>query len=91
MAADGCPVWRMEFISQPALIGNIPIKTCAESHLVKQHAWRSAPRCEEGERPVRHWLLLGAGLLILAGCGTVEGLGKDIADVARWSRGQISR
>jgi predicted small secreted protein len=46
---------------------------------------------EDGERPVRHWLLLGAGLLILAGCGTVEGLGKDISDMARWSRGQISR
>ena len=40
---------------------------------------------------MRHWLLLVAGLLVLAGCGTVEGLGKDISDVARWSRGQLSR
>jgi predicted small secreted protein len=36
-------------------------------------------------------VLLLAGLLVLTGCGTVEGLGKDISDVARWSRGQLSR
>lgn len=40
---------------------------------------------------MRRWVLLVASLLALTGCGTVEGLGKDISDVARWSRGQISR
>lgn len=48
-------------------------------------------KTRQEKTPVRHWLLLVAGLLMLTGCGTVEGLGKDISDVARWSRGQISR
>jgi hypothetical protein len=34
-------------------------------------------RCEtmQERKPVRHWLLLVAGLLMLTGCGTVEGRG----------------
>jgi len=29
--------------------------------------------------------------LILVGCGTVSGIGKDLQDSAEWTRGKISK
>ena len=35
--------------------------------------------------------LLVAGLLVLAGCGTLAGAGDDIRNFARWSENRLER